>query len=282
MYILGSGCGWIPDEPVKFMYHIINLIKNLTPVVLIIMGSLDFGKAVISQKEEEIKRAQAAFIKKLIAGAAVFFVIVFARWVLTIIDNTGQADTSDAFKCVSLLLNGSYSADDKTYYDGSNIPQKTTKTTTNKVENISLQEKCTECISNKEAEIQACINDNTYGDDAYNLNDLGYKNSLDNCWNNYNNFLSAYDNYATCIETAAQKGITSNCVAELASLENYNQTYSLGYSLNLPCDFAETATQKKNCYSYDQYSNACVNYARSEQNSGDHEAYCQKKYCSSC
>lgn len=141
MYILGSGCGWIPDAPVKFMYHIINLIKNLTPVILIIMGSLDFGKAVISQKEEEIKRAQVAFIKKLIAGAAVFFVIVFARWVLTIIDNTGQADTSDAFKCVSLLLKGSYEADDKTYYEGPDVTKKTTTTSNNqKYENYNNQE----------------------------------------------------------------------------------------------------------------------------------------------
>lgn len=130
MYILGSGCGWIPDAPVKFMYHIINLIKNLTPVILIIMGSIDFAKAVISQKEDEIKKAQVAFIKKLIAGAAVFFVVVFARWVLTIIDNTGQVDTSNAFKCVSLLLKGSYSSDNKTYYDGPNITNKTTTTMT--------------------------------------------------------------------------------------------------------------------------------------------------------
>ena len=127
MFILDSGCGWIPDPPIKFMYHIINLIKNLTPVILIIMGSLDFGKAVMSQKEDEIKKAQGAFIKKLIAGAAVFFVVVFARWMIKIIGNAG-GDTGNAFNCVSLLLTGSYSSDDTTYYDGPN--RKTTNPTT--------------------------------------------------------------------------------------------------------------------------------------------------------
>lgn len=142
MFILDSGCGWIPDAPIKFLYHIINLIKNLTPVVLIIMGSLDFGKAVMSQKEDEIKKAQGAFIKKLIAGAAVFFVIVFAKWAVNVVNNAG-GDTGNALNCVSLLLNGSYSADNKSYYDGSNIPKKTTTkatTTTPKYSNFTDQE----------------------------------------------------------------------------------------------------------------------------------------------
>ena len=129
MLFRSSGCGWIPDAPVKFMYHIINLIKNLTPVILIIMGSIDFAKAVISQKEDEIKKAQTAFIKKLIAGAAVFFVVVFARWIVDIVNNAG-GNANNAFRCASLLLKGSYSADDKTYYDGSNILKKTTTTVT--------------------------------------------------------------------------------------------------------------------------------------------------------
>lgn len=133
MYILDSGCGWIPDAPVKFMYHIINLIKNLTPVILIIMGSLDFGKAVMSQKEDDIKKAQGAFIKKVIAGAAVFFVIVFAKWVVKILDEAG-GNTGNAFSCVSLLLNGKYSADDKSYYDGPNTTKEnTTNSTTKKI-----------------------------------------------------------------------------------------------------------------------------------------------------
>lgn len=134
MYILGSGCGWIPDAPIKFLSNIIDIIKILTPVVLIIMGVISFGKAIMSQKEDEIKKAQGSFIKKIISGAAVFFVIVFAEWVMNILSNAG-ATTNDAIRCVNTVLNGTYSADDKDYYNPGNS---TTKATTEKTQSTSI------------------------------------------------------------------------------------------------------------------------------------------------
>ena len=135
MFILGSGCGWIPAAPIKFMASIIDIIKVLTPVYLVIMGSIGFGKAIISQKEDEIKKAQSSFIKKIIAGAAVFFVIVFAEWITNLITKVG-GDASGAMSCVNALLNNSYSADDTDYYDppentnSTSSTNNTSKTTT--------------------------------------------------------------------------------------------------------------------------------------------------------
>ena len=77
MLILDSGWGWIPNTTINFIANIIGIIKIFVPLLIIIMGSIDFAKAVMSQKEDEIKKSQTNFIQKLIAGVAVFFVMIF-------------------------------------------------------------------------------------------------------------------------------------------------------------------------------------------------------------
>lgn len=51
--------------------------RIIVPILLILFGTLDFAKAVISSKEDEMKKAQSKFIRRLIAGVAVFLVPVF-------------------------------------------------------------------------------------------------------------------------------------------------------------------------------------------------------------
>ena len=44
------------------------------PILLIIMGTIDLGKAVMSSDDKEIKGATGKLIKRAIAAVAVFFV----------------------------------------------------------------------------------------------------------------------------------------------------------------------------------------------------------------
>ena len=53
------------------------------PILLIIFGSIDLGKAVIASKEDEIKKATKAFGKRFLYAVAVFAVV----WVVTLILN---------------------------------------------------------------------------------------------------------------------------------------------------------------------------------------------------
>lgn len=48
--------------------------KIIVPILVIVLGMLDFGKAVIASKEDEMKKAQSTFIKRVVIGVAVFFV----------------------------------------------------------------------------------------------------------------------------------------------------------------------------------------------------------------
>lgn len=48
--------------------------KIIVPILIIVLGILDFGKAVIASKEDEMKKAQSTFIKRLVIGVAFFFI----------------------------------------------------------------------------------------------------------------------------------------------------------------------------------------------------------------
>jgi len=61
---------------------VITVIQVAVPVILIIFGMIDFAKAVMAQKEDDIKNGQKVFIKRLIAAALVFFVIIFVRLIV--------------------------------------------------------------------------------------------------------------------------------------------------------------------------------------------------------
>ena len=61
--------------------NIMKWVKYILPVIVIILGILDFIKAIGADKEDEMKKSQKKFITRLIAAALVFivpFIIEFA------------------------------------------------------------------------------------------------------------------------------------------------------------------------------------------------------------
>lgn len=62
------------------------------PIVLIIYGTIDLGKAVIASDEKEIKAAQSRLIKRFIYAAAVFFVVTLVNVLMNIVSKGGSSD----------------------------------------------------------------------------------------------------------------------------------------------------------------------------------------------
>ena len=55
-----------------------NAIRIAVPIILILVGMFDMGRAITLQKEDEIKKAQQLLVRKAVA-AAIVFIIVSAR-----------------------------------------------------------------------------------------------------------------------------------------------------------------------------------------------------------
>lgn len=100
-------CGGISEFPIpiaNLIATVIGMIKILTPVVLIVMGLIDMTKAITKQKDDEIKKAQTLFIKRIISGVLVFFIIATVQFVFGILGNA--SGEKSYMKCLPCFVNG--------------------------------------------------------------------------------------------------------------------------------------------------------------------------------
>ena len=54
------------------------------PILLIVMGTVDLGKAVMSSDEKEVKGATSKLIKRVIFAVAIFFVVTIVTVVMNL------------------------------------------------------------------------------------------------------------------------------------------------------------------------------------------------------
>ena len=74
-----------PTEIAKIVSIIIKVIQIGVPIALIIWGLIDLGKAVMAQKEDEIKAGQKTFLKRAVTAAIVFFVVVIVKLLVGVV-----------------------------------------------------------------------------------------------------------------------------------------------------------------------------------------------------
>lgn len=63
-----------PDSIRYMLNEILGIVRIIVPILIILLGTIDFAKAVIAGKEDNMRKAQTDFIKRIIAGIAVFLV----------------------------------------------------------------------------------------------------------------------------------------------------------------------------------------------------------------
>ena len=75
-----------PPSIAYLVNTVLQYVRVIVPILIIILGSLDFAKAVIAGKEDEMKKAQSTFIKRLVIGVAVFFVPALVNIIIYLAD----------------------------------------------------------------------------------------------------------------------------------------------------------------------------------------------------
>ncbi len=91
----------IDEQLTKIVRYALIIIQLLVPILLVIFGTIDLLKGVASQKEDEIKKGQQVFIKRLISGALVFFVIAFVKLGIGVFAN---GESSDIISCINCVI----------------------------------------------------------------------------------------------------------------------------------------------------------------------------------
>jgi len=85
----------------KIMKYTILLLQISVPIILVIFGSIDLVKAVGAQKEDEIKKGQQIFIKRLVAALLVFFVVALVKLVTSVASN---GDPENVMTCAYCFI----------------------------------------------------------------------------------------------------------------------------------------------------------------------------------
>ena len=85
------------------VYYFVLVFQILGPVALIIWGMIDIAKGVVAGKDDDIKKGQSAFAKRLTTAIIMFLVITIVRFLLNLLS------TDTIIDCFNCFVNGAKS-----------------------------------------------------------------------------------------------------------------------------------------------------------------------------
>lgn len=95
----------IPPLVPKVVSLVYTIIQVAIPVVLVVMGSLDLMKGITANKEDDIKKGQQMFVKRLIAAVLIFFIFIAVKLVISLVaDNESKNKASDIMNCANCFI----------------------------------------------------------------------------------------------------------------------------------------------------------------------------------
>ena len=80
---------------------VIRIILIVIPVIIVLLGTLDLGKAVMAGEDKEIKEAQKMFVKRLIYGVVIFFIPYLVAGVYSLFDGLSDNPSQNEGKTVT-------------------------------------------------------------------------------------------------------------------------------------------------------------------------------------
>lgn len=211
MFILDGSCGWLPENTMLLIHNLYNIVRFLIPVLIVIMGAMDFVKSIASANNDAIRKNTNAFVQKLIAAAIAFIIPATVNQIAKVI---GDNYSSNAMVCVNQILNGEYKASEGLHVtDPVPKPKEDNKKDDNQKEQQQTNSNCDE--THLSGSIELCKTTfKTYSDphewvekttDGKNCNligpelagAIGYSKEVEDCYNKY-----VQKPYNTCVENA--------------------------------------------------------------------------------
>ena len=94
--LLASFCGgtytiW------KLVGQILLIFKIVIPILLIIFGMIDLGKAVVGSKEDDVKKAISHLAFRAVAAVVIFFIPTLVGFIFSIVDGFADASKSERY-----------------------------------------------------------------------------------------------------------------------------------------------------------------------------------------
>ena len=89
----------------KIVGYVVTFFKVAIPLIIVILGMIDLGKAVVASDEDQIKKSGKQIAYRLAAGIIIFFIPTLVLWVFKIInDYNDSMDASEFNVCQECVL----------------------------------------------------------------------------------------------------------------------------------------------------------------------------------
>lgn len=77
--------------------YVLLVFKIVIPILLIIFGMMDLGRAVVASKDDEIKKATKSLAFRAAAGVIIFFIPTLVGMILGLVSNFSESGAKDDF-----------------------------------------------------------------------------------------------------------------------------------------------------------------------------------------
>ena len=100
---VSSFCGQMKDI-IRIVGYVILVFKIIIPLLIIGFGIFDFGKAVVADKEDEIKKQTKRLVYRVIAGIVIFLIPNIVLFIFTTFVDDYSADAQNFKTCETCFL----------------------------------------------------------------------------------------------------------------------------------------------------------------------------------
>lgn len=106
----------------QLLGNILLAAKVIIPIILIVLGTIDFAKAVINDKDDNLSTAAKTFLRRIVIGILIFFIPT----IVYVIFNTiaSAAETMESAKACNVCLNHPQSDECTGYKDAATAQRK--------------------------------------------------------------------------------------------------------------------------------------------------------------
>lgn len=103
---IGTQAGFCRDSATiwQAVGYILLVFKIVIPILLIVFGMIDLGKAVVGSKEDDIKKATQSLMFRAIAAIVIFFIPTLVAVIMTIASGFNEDAKADFDVCKNCIV----------------------------------------------------------------------------------------------------------------------------------------------------------------------------------
>ena len=87
-----------------YLIPLLTIFKIAIPLIIIVIGMFDLGKAVVAAKDDEIKKATKSLAMRAISGVIIFFVPTLVGFIFTLVDGFSGDVSADYEVCKTCIV----------------------------------------------------------------------------------------------------------------------------------------------------------------------------------